>query len=215
MEHMSTGVNSVINLPDSFSPALEKVKPALVMVRDGRRGSGAGVIWRREGWIITNQHVIGSHRRMQIHLANGKVLEGQVVARHPQVDLALLRLPAGEYPSAWIGDSHALRVGELVLAAGHPWGEPGFLTLGIISALSQAVDRQGRPLIPIIRSDARLAPGNSGGPLFNVLGAVVGINTLIIGGDQGVAIPSQVAEDFVQQALAELPVAAARGNGKG
>jgi serine protease Do len=126
----------------------------------------------------------------------------------------LLRLEPGEYSPAWIGDSHSLRVGELVLAVGHPWGQPGYVTLGIVSALGHAVGRDGQPAVPIIRSDAALAPGNSVGPLVNAMGAVVGINTMIIGGDQGVAIPAHVAADFVAQSLAAEAPAEPRHNGR-
>lgn len=96
-----------------------------------------------------------------------------------------------------IGDSTQLRVGELVFTLGHPWGQRNAASFGIVSQLGNAQTRGRRGLIPIIRTDARLAPGNSGGPLLNAAGEVVGINTMIVGGNQGIAIPSAVALDFV------------------
>jgi serine protease Do len=100
-------------------------------------------------------------------------------------------------------------VGQYVLAIGHPWGQRGVVTAGLISGLSKAHTRGPRGEIEIIRSDARLAPGNSGGPLVNAWGAVIGINTLIVGGDQGIALPSHTADEFVNRALSRQ---ATRGN---
>jgi serine protease Do len=122
------------------------------------------------------------------------------------VDLALLRVNAQDLPAAAIGDSTRLRVGELVAAFGHPWGQRNAASFGIVSHLGTASTRGERGVVPVIRTDARLAPGNSGGPLLNAAGEVVGINTMIVGGDQGIAIPSAVALDFVSKALAELSV---------
>ena len=96
-----------------------------------------------------------------------------------------------------IGDSTNVRVGELVFAIGHPWGQRASVSAGVISHLTNAQTRGKRGVIPIIRTDARLAPGNSGGPLVNHAGEVIGINTMIVGGDQGVAIPSAVAKEFI------------------
>jgi serine protease Do len=98
-----------------------------------------------------------------------------------------------------IADSRALKVGQLVFAVGHPWGQPGVVTLGIVSALYNATTQKGTQ-VPIIRSDSLLAPGNSGGPLVNAVGGVVGINTMIVGGDQGVSLPSHLAQIFVEEA---------------
>jgi serine protease Do len=97
-----------------------------------------------------------------------------------------------------VADSHDLKVGQLVFAVGHPWGQPGVVTMGIISALIKAVTKKGKQF-PVIRSDSLLAPGNSGGPLINAAGGVIGINTMIIGGDQGVAIPSHLAQALIEE----------------
>ncbi len=106
-----------------------------------------------------------------------------------------------------IADSRGLKTGHIVMAVGHPWGQRGFVTAGIVSGQGQVSVRgpRGRSSsqtsIPIIRTDVRLAPGNSGGPLVNAVGAVVGINTMIVGGDLGVAIPSHMVDEFVNLAL--------------
>lgn len=190
-------------LAGSFEQILDAVYTGLVIVQDGRRGVGAGILWSQDGLVVTNNHVIGRSQQVLVQLGDGNSRTGRLIARRPEADLALLKLEPGKYHPVSIGDSQSLRVGELVLAVGHPWGQPGYVTMGIVSALSHAVDRDGRPSVPIIRSDAALAPGNSGGPLVNAQGAVVGINTMIIGGDQGVSIPSHVADEFVKAALAE------------
>lgn len=214
---ISSGLESHLTvLMDSFEQVLEQVYPGLVIIQDGRRGSGAGIIWDRSGLVVTNNHVVGRSRRLLVQLADGGGRSARLVARRPEADLALLRLEPGEYQPARIGDSQRLQVGELVLAVGHPWGHPGYVTMGVVSALGHAVGRDGQPAVPIIRSDAALAPGNSGGPLVDARGAVVGINTMIIGGDQGVAIPGHVASEFVAQALANVDSPGANGrNGHG
>jgi serine protease Do len=125
------------------------------------------------------------------------------VAQDPEIDLALLQVGKSDLPPAQVADSRRLSVGQVVLAVGHPWGQRGFVTSGIISSLGKAATRGPRRSVPIIRSDATLAPGNSGGPLANATGGVIGINTLVVGGDLGVAIPSHLVEAFVAQALGE------------
>ena len=181
---------------------LERVKRSLVQVRDEPRGAGSGIIWRKDGIIITNHHVVaGSENgrgRLNVLLSDGSTYTARVLAAHPEVDLAILKADAADLPVALVADSRSLRVGQLVFAFGHPWGLPWVATAGVISALAQARTQQGKE-VPIIRSDSLLAPGNSGGPLVNAAGGVVGINTMIVGGDQSVSIPSQLAQSFVEE----------------
>jgi serine protease Do len=178
---------------------LQRVQRSLVQVVDEPRGAGAGIIWRQDGIILTNHHVVaGTHGRLEVRLTSGERYPAQVLALHQEVDLAILKVDARGLPVALVADSRDLRVGQFVFAVGHPWGQPGVATAGIISALSKVVTQQGKE-VPIIRSDSLLAPGNSGGPLVNAAGGVVGINTMIIGGDQGVSIPSHLAQAFVEQ----------------
>jgi serine protease Do len=176
---------------------VQQVLPALVVVRGRRFGAGAGIVWDANGLILTNNHVVGRHTPM-ILLQDDREYESKLVARDPDVDLALLSIEATDLtplkPAAV-----SPRVGEMVFAFGHPWGQRNTVTRGIVSALVSAQNRRGDKL-PIVRSDAPLAPGNSGGPLVNAHGEVVGINAMIVGGDQYVSIAASVAADFVSKA---------------
>lgn len=179
---------------------VQQVLPSLVVVRGRRFGAGAGIVWDANGLILTNNHVVGRQPPIVL-LQDDREYESRLVARDPDVDLALLSIddtnlaplrPASASP----------RVGEMVFAFGHPWGQRNTVTRGIISALVSAQNRRGEKL-PIVRSDASLAPGNSGGPLVNAKGEVIGINAMIVGGDQSVSIAASVAVDFVRKATAQ------------
>jgi len=186
-----------------YSPMLDGVRRSLVVVSSGHRSAGAGVIWGAAGLILTNNHVV-SHGRQRVILPDGIEYSAVVVARDKSLDLAMLQaqgLADGEFERspAKIADTRGrLRVGQLVFALGHPWGQQGLVTMGVISGLGSAKIRKRVEKIEIIRTDAQLAPGNSGGPLVDATGAVIGINTMVLGGDLGVAIPSHVVDDFVQ-----------------
>jgi serine protease Do len=172
--------------------------PALVIVRGHRYGAGAGIVWDPNGLILTNNHVIGRHTPIVV-LQDDREYESRLIARDPDVDLALLSIEAsGLNPLRPVHVSP--RVGEMVFAFGHPWGQRNTVTRGIVSALVHAHNRRGDKL-PVIRSDTPLAPGNSGGPLVNAKGEVVGINAMIVGGDQSVSIAASVASEFVRKAL--------------
>jgi serine protease Do len=178
---------------------VEKVLPSLVVVRGHRFGAGAGIVWDANGIILTNNHVVG--RRLPIVLLqNDQEYESRLLARDPDVDLALLSIDATELTPLKPA-SVSPRVGEMAFAFGHPWGQRNTVTRGIVSALVSAQNRRGDKL-PVIRSDAPLAPGNSGGPLVNASGEVIGINAMIVGGDQSVSIAASVARDFVNKTLA-------------
>lgn len=189
-------------IADALAEVAQRVQRSLVVVHNGRHGAGAGVIWRQGGYIVTNYHVI-AHGRVGATLPDGGELTARVVAKEPELDLALLQVEHSGLSPALIADSRGLQVGQMVLAVGHPWGQWGVVTAGIISGLGSAQTRGSRQSVPIIRSDVVLAPGNSGGPMVNTAGGVVGINTMVVGGDQGVAIPSHVVEAFVSRALNE------------
>lgn len=185
------------NHTGAFVGLVDIVQRSLVSVQGARFGGGAGIIWGADGLILTNNHVLGD-RDPVVTLADDRQFEADILGIDPYVDLAILKIDAQDLPAARIGDSTQVRVGEMVFAIGHPWGCRNAVTSGIISHLSHAETRGSRRLVPIIRTDARLAPGNSGGPLVNAAGEVLGINTMIVGGDQGVAIPSAVAQDLVE-----------------
>ena len=193
------------SLAEAASEILQQVGRSLVVLHNGRHGVGAGIIWHASqdgrSHILTNQHVVAHGRDVRAELEDGRILPTRLIASDPEIDLALLEVAAGDLRAARIADSTGLRVGELVFAVGHPWGQRRTATAGMVSALSKAQTRGPRRTVEIIRSDASLAPGNSGGPLVNASGDVIGINTLIVGGDQGIAIPSRAASQFVEGAL--------------
>jgi len=189
---------------------VEQVMPSLVIVRGRRHGAGAGIVWAENGLILTNNHVVG-RQTPTVVLQNDGEYESRLLARDPEVDLALLSIEAtGLTPLR--PASVSPRVGELVFAFGHPWGQRNTVTRGIISALAFAQNRRGDNL-PVVRSDVPLAPGNSGGPLVNTYGEVVGINAMIVGGDQSVSIAVSVANDFANK-VPSSQAAGAPANGR-
>ena len=185
---------------------VEGARESVVQVASGGRGAGAGVIWDKSGLVLTNDHVLPKGRRggkTRVALRDGRSFDAEIVKRSRELDLALLRLgDAGELPAAPVGDSDALRVGELVYAIGHPWGNPGAVTAGIVGGLGvPGGPRRGRRRgsgARYVRSDVVLAPGNSGGPLLNARGEVVGINAMIFG-RTALSIPSNVAAAWVAE----------------
>ena len=161
---------------------IEHSHESVVQVRSWGRGTGAGVIWDKDGLVLTNHHVVSGGRRgarVRVVLHDGRTFDAEIVKRDRNLDLALLRISDGDLPAAPAGDSDALRVGELVYAIGHPWGRLGTVTAGIVSGLGVVRGPGGRARY--IQSDVALAPGNSGGPLLNARGEVVGINAMIFG----------------------------------
>jgi serine protease Do len=174
-----------------------RVQPSVVQVVAGNQGAGAGLIWRAGGAILTNHHVVARQRQIRVSLRDGRTLPARVAEQNATLDLALLEVEATDLPAALVDDSSTLRVGEIVLAIGHPWGQRGTVTAGIVSGMGTINIGPAGQRAGYIRSDVRLAPGNSGGPLLNARGAVVGINAMISGGDLSVAIPSLVASAWV------------------
>ena len=177
---------------------VQQVMPSLVIVRGHRFGAGSGIVWDANELILTNNHCVGRHTPIVVLQDDREYRIANSIARDPDVDLALLSInatdltplrPASVFP----------RVGELVFAFGHPWGQRNTVTRGIVSALVSAQNRRGDTL-PVIRSDVPLAPGNSGGPLVNAAGELIGINAMIIGGDQSVSIATSVINDFMKKA---------------
>jgi serine protease Do len=186
---------------------VQQVLPSLVVVRGHRFGAGSGIVWDSNGLILTNNHVV-ARRTPIVLLQDDREYESKLVARDPDVDLALLSIDAAGLTPLRPA-SVSPRVGEMVFAFGHPWGQRNTVTRGIVSALVTAQNRRGETL-PIVRSDAPLAPGNSGGPLVNASGEVIGINAMIIGGDQSVSIASSVVVDFMKKANQNGNLAAKR-----
>jgi serine protease Do len=177
---------------ERLAETAELLRRSTVHVRLGRMGGGSGVIWRPDGLIITNAHVARGPRA-EIELSDGRTFDGEVTHHDPQRDLAALRVEASDLPAAPIGDSDTLRVGQLVAAVGNPLGLSGALTLGIIHAVAPA---EGHGRQSWVQADVHLAPGNSGGPLADVHGRVVGINSMVAGG-LGLAVPSNAVQRFL------------------
>ncbi|MHB1005185.1 MAG: S1C family serine protease [Chloroflexota bacterium] len=199
---------------DSYSEAVtalaEQVTPSVVNVavarevmvpRGGGRtfqmqGGGSGVIIAPDGYVLTNNHVVAGSRETTITLADERELSAQVVGTDPATDLAVVRVSAVGLQAAEFGNSDTLKVGQMVLAIGSPFGFQATVTSGIVSAIGRSLrSESGRLIENIIQTDAPLNPGNSGGPLVDSRGRVVGINTAIIAYAQGIcfAIPSATA----------------------
>lgn len=184
----------------NLSDVIEGVHRSLVHVHNGKRGNGAGTIWHPQGLIVTNAHVAG-RGPLKVRLPDGRTLPAQILARDPDRDLAALRVEADDLPSVQLGDSQRLRPGEWVMAVGHPWGVPGAATAGVVIGVGAEwpeMPSTGRDWVVV---SLHMRPGHSGGPLVDVRGRLVGINTMINGPDVGVAIPAHVVVEFLRQAL--------------
>src|SRR5687768_4053486 len=178
---------------------IEDVQRSVVQVRSSGRGIGAGVIWPGDSLVLTNQHVISRRRRtVRVALHDGRTFDADVLKSGRGLDLALLRLEGdhANLPAATVGNSDALRVGELVYAIGHPWGSVGAVSAGIVGGVGELRGQGRGSSARYVRSDVALAPGSSGGPLLNARGEVVAINAMIFG-LMALSIPSKAAEAWV------------------
>src|SRR5579871_827812 len=196
---------------DAFSTVVvrvaEELRPAVVNLRGPRgrgEGSGSGILFTPDGFLLTNHHVVGRNERVRIRLQDGGELEGRVVGADPWTDLAVVQAHASGLPYAGFGDSAALRVGQLVVAIGSPFGFESTVTAGVVSAMGRTLRSITGALVDnVIQTDAALNPGNSGGPLVNSRGEVIGINTAIIAPAQGIcfAIPINMAKHILPQLM--------------
>ena len=211
-------------LNDFMHDLSERLKPPLVQVRvrrvaepkaegqepepkvpnppDERRSSGSGFLIREDGYLVTNAHVVGDAERIQVRLSDGRRFDAKLVGLDERVDLALLKIEATGLPVAQLGDSNRTRVGEFVLALGHPFGLEQTVSFGIVSRKGAPI-QVASPGFEFIQTDAAVNPGNSGGPLVNMAGEVVGVNSMAaVNGSIGFAIPVNLVKALLPQ-LAE------------
>jgi S1-C subfamily serine protease len=194
--------NAVTSVADTIGPAVVRVQ---VRAKNGRpAGVGSGVIIAPDGLVLTNSHVVEGAGEISLQDAEGHLMEARSLGEDPDTDLALLRAGFGrDLPSAPLGDSKSLKRGQLVVAIGNPLGFESTVTAGVISALGRSLrSRTGRLIEDVIQTDAALNPGNSGGPLVSSRGEVIGINTAVIMGAQGICFA--VASNTARFVLGEL-----------
>ncbi len=175
-----------------FGEIAEQLRRSTVLVQSGGRGAGSGVIWSADGVVVTNSHVVLG-RAITVHLWDGREFEARAHLRDPRRDLAELRIDAADLPAAVAGDSSLVRAGELAIAIGNPLGFVGALATGVIHGVGPV---QGIGSRTWVQADVRLAPGNSGGPLADAQGRVIGINTMVAG-RLALAIPSNTVREFL------------------
>ena len=194
--------------------AVELVGPAVVSVYVGgadeaaraRGGAGSGVVVTPDGYLLTNEHVVQRVNEARVAFVDGRSVPAVVAGRDPATDLALLRAQAGALPYAQLASGQRLRAGQLVVAVGNPFGFESTVSAGVVSALGRSLrSRQGRLIEGIVQHTAALNPGNSGGPLVDAAGRVVGINTAIIAVAQGIgfAVPATTAQWVLTEILTQ------------
>jgi S1-C subfamily serine protease len=197
--------NAVIDITERVGPAVVRVETGSGLPNDRQRGGlGSGIVISPDGLVLTNSHVVGSAKQIRLRDHEGIVTDARVLGVDPDTDLALLRADgARDLQYASLGNSKSLRRGQLVVAIGNPLGFESTVTAGVVSALGRSIRSvSGRTIEDVIQTDAALNPGNSGGPLVSSAAEVIGINTAIINGAQGICFA--VASNTAQFVLSEI-----------
>lgn len=186
---------AVVQVSTQVSPSSSKAAP--------RGGTGSGFLISSDGFIVTNSHVIRQATAINIHFADGRIFPANLTGDDPATDIAVLQVQAQNLTHLYFGDSEKLQVGQIAIAMGNPLGFQSTLTAGVVSALGRTLRSQnGRLIDEVIQTDAALNPGNSGGPLLNSAGQVIGVNTAVIQGAQGLCFA--VAANLVQWVVGKL-----------
>ena len=197
MSHVLVQVNA------GLAALAESVHKSLVQIENGRRGAGAGTIWHSEGLVLTNSHVV-ARDGVRVVLHDGRRIPARLLARDRELDLAALSLESSDLPTIELGDSRALRPGDWVMAFGHPWGVDGAATAGVVIGKGENLPERpdfGRDWLAV---GLHYRPGHSGGPLVDSAGRLVGINTVMLGPDVGLAVPVHEVKAFLKRAIQEL-----------
>ena len=194
---------AVVDVVDRVGPAVVRVETPPDRDKGQRGGTGSGVVISPDGLVLTNSHVVQGASAVRLALADTRTVNARVLGNDPHTDLALLRVVDDvSLPAARLGNSKGLRRGQLVVAIGNPLGFESTVTAGVVSALGRSLrSSTGRLIDDVIQTDAALNPGNSGGPLVSSRGEVIGINTAVIAGAQGIcfAVASNTASHVVSE----------------
>jgi len=188
-------------LNEEIGDIVESVWSSLAQVRSvNGRGAGAGTIWHKDGLILTNAHVV-QKGPMEVVLRDGRKFPAELIAQDQKLDVAALSIDAHDLPTIPLGESKSLKAGEMVLATGHPWGVVGAVAAGIVIGTGEFWPDLQDSQREMIAVDLNLRPGNSGGPLTDSKGRLVGINTLMTGPEVGLAVPIHVVKRFLKETL--------------